>query len=185
MVFPPPTLPVDQNNTTASRDKHAADHNAVSSGLNDITAQINARVAVRKQYQNAGSINSGTWTQCVIGTMEYTYGSDISGDASGITVTRGGLYLAIPHLIWVGGNGANRRGIGVSIVAAAAPLGSQQDFDAGIATVNQHQGCVIPFYIPSDSVFPVRFIPWAYQDSGAVMTLVHRKLTIVRLAQEF
>lgn len=65
MPWPPPVLPVNRTDALAQQANHPTDHNTTNQAVNDIVAQINARVA-------AATVMSGGATGPILANSTYT-----------------------------------------------------------------------------------------------------------------
>lgn len=181
MAWPPALLPVDRNNDMPQSDNHPLDHNGLGLAFNDITARIKGDVAARKQTTTGGSLKHGTWTRCSTGaTVDFTTGEKIRGDTTSIISDIGGFFLVFCYVYWSTSSGTGRRIVGISTSTSTVPNANHEAVTAGMTAAQAQQVC-IPFY----SAGSCRFNLWAYQDSGATMTLSARNVVVVRLTPQF
>lgn len=180
MAWPPPVLPATRSNQDPQWDTHAADHNALAQGANDIVARLNGKTAVRKQGNPNGSVPTATWTRLTVNAAEYSYGEGVRGDSNGVFSDVAGMFLLMGTCYWLNSNGTGRRLLGVSTSSTTGPTPDNYRAERGV-TAGQVQQVVTPFKLTA----PGQFHLWCYQDSGATITLNNRTLAIVRLTHPF
>lgn len=181
MAWPPVTQPTNKQNATPQLTTHAADHNSFGIALNDTVPRIQDDIACRKHTTTGGSVPKGAWTMCTTGaTVGWTYGT-IRGDTTSIISDSGGFFLLIGTVYWGTSDGNGRRMVGFSSSTSANPSTGHYAATQG-HTQGQVQIVSVVMHLPPGGG---RLVLWAYQDSGATLTLDFREAVVIRLTPEY